>query len=304
MPNDMVEDETQGGTTCDEFSRESIVGLFLTLAFCLLTQPPGNLLYRAPAARSNRKCHIVGVTLLRLNPLCCFGEAILIFACLGRTVWKTQAEGRGLKFTFTSGRAGHRASISVSTGKLKARLRTSATALMLLRASVNFEEVERTLSQQNVPTEQAEGIQQPRQGSDEALTAALGHNVAAHGDILIDLATFTSVLTVILKLASTSLTRSIQAAAWFLVTGWAALHALLLIFHTTRIRSPHRQESAADILTELRLIRNDLDGPYPRWMIMCLGLCGYGYYGFFLWMLATSLAHGILGTLSQFQSLE
>jgi hypothetical protein len=63
-------------------------------------------------------------------------------------------------------------------------------------------------------TQLEEGSQLRQQALEEALLAALGKNVAAHGDDFIDFVTCVSVLTVVLKLASSSLPRGIQAVAW------------------------------------------------------------------------------------------
>ncbi|KAK5651128.1 hypothetical protein OQA88_13267, partial [Cercophora sp. LCS_1] len=120
--------------------------------------------------------------------------------------------------------------------------------------------------------------------SEYALASTLGKNVAAHGDIFIDLVTFASVFTVTLKLASSSLPRGIQTAAWILVAGWVALHALILIFHATNRQSLGQdQQAAADLMAEIRLVyKHPDDDRCPLWMMLAFGLGVYGYYGHFL----------------------
>ncbi|KAK0645390.1 hypothetical protein B0T16DRAFT_457429 [Cercophora newfieldiana] len=106
-----------------------------------------------------------------------------------------------------------------------------------------------------------------RQSSGGTLQSALGKNVAAHGDVFIDLVTFASVLTVILKFASSSLPRGIQVAA---------------CDDDDQSQTQEVEPSAAGLVKEIRFIRNKLDGMFPLLMMAVLGLAAYGYYGYFL----------------------
>ncbi|KAK3318969.1 hypothetical protein B0H66DRAFT_558500 [Apodospora peruviana] len=61
---------------CDEFTRANVVGVFITLVLCQLTQPSGSLYFRGH-----------GGFMWRLNPIVSFVEACIIFFHLGLAVW-------------------------------------------------------------------------------------------------------------------------------------------------------------------------------------------------------------------------
>ncbi|KAM7210741.1 hypothetical protein V8F06_013870 [Rhypophila decipiens] len=63
--------------SCDEFTRANLVGVFITLILCLLTQPSGSLYFRGH-----------GGFFWRINPIASFVEASIIFWYLGLAVWE------------------------------------------------------------------------------------------------------------------------------------------------------------------------------------------------------------------------
>ncbi|KAK4218621.1 hypothetical protein QBC37DRAFT_465503 [Rhypophila decipiens] len=63
--------------SCDEFTRANLVGVFITLILCLLTQPSGSLYFRGH-----------GGFFWRINPIASFVEASIISWYLGLAVWE------------------------------------------------------------------------------------------------------------------------------------------------------------------------------------------------------------------------
>ncbi|KAK0625833.1 hypothetical protein B0T14DRAFT_508643 [Immersiella caudata] len=117
------DDADSNGNT---FSRANLVGLFLTLSFCLLTQPPGSLLYPRPRTVLDS----ITSFFWRLNPLAIAIETLLVLVAFvdafGRWLWNGIA-----------GRSGE------SQGLLT-RLHITARALHLLRGHwiAKLEEIE------------------------------------------------------------------------------------------------------------------------------------------------------------------
>ncbi|KAM7203542.1 hypothetical protein V8F33_002162 [Rhypophila sp. PSN 637] len=63
--------------SCDEFTRANLVGVFITLILCLLTQPSGSLYFRGH-----------GGFFWRINPIASLVEASIIFWYLGLAIWE------------------------------------------------------------------------------------------------------------------------------------------------------------------------------------------------------------------------
>lgn len=83
---------------CDgPFSRPSVFGLFLTISFCLLTQPQGTLFF--PDLRKSRG---LGVALIRLYPPYSLAEAAVIIIYLIRSPWYAWREGHRPKLQVIS----------------------------------------------------------------------------------------------------------------------------------------------------------------------------------------------------------
>ena len=85
MTNNQSVPDSLTATSCssnNEFSLENVVGMFLTLSLCLLTQPYGSLFYSPP---HDDDCHTImpwTFVFWRLNPLACVSEAIVIYFTL------------------------------------------------------------------------------------------------------------------------------------------------------------------------------------------------------------------------------
>jgi len=96
------------------FSLANVFGVFLTLSFCLLTQPFGSLLYAKPAGVFGR----IVFFFWRLNPLACLAEAVLILYGLLDAIWMAIRNLHGAPTT----RVGFGESMHIT-----------ATAILLLR---------------------------------------------------------------------------------------------------------------------------------------------------------------------------
>jgi hypothetical protein len=87
-----TEDSAAEVPNSSPFTQANLVGLFLTLSLCLLTQPWGSLLYR-PLGRSRPWIVQFCFFLWRLNPIACVAEAVVIAICLMDTihsVWRRE----------------------------------------------------------------------------------------------------------------------------------------------------------------------------------------------------------------------
>lgn len=62
----------------NEFSVENVVGIFLTLSLCLLTQPYGSLFYNPPSSKSGQRLFFTW----RMNPLACIAETAVTIVSL------------------------------------------------------------------------------------------------------------------------------------------------------------------------------------------------------------------------------
>ncbi|KAM7210882.1 hypothetical protein V8F06_013724 [Rhypophila decipiens] len=78
--------------SCDEFTRANLVGVFITLILCLLTQPSGSLYYRGH-----------GGFFWRINPFASFVEASIIFWYLGLAVWDVVVKKKKGRFMVPGG---------------------------------------------------------------------------------------------------------------------------------------------------------------------------------------------------------
>jgi hypothetical protein len=339
------------------FGRGDVFGVFLTLAFCLLAQPYGSLVYR-------RSCGMFW----RLHPMLCATEALVIYYYLACTLSTPMARGRDW---FT-------------------RLHAGATALLLLRAAVDNKDreqlVQRLLSTSFLEVEGAELAVQQRTPEANALTSlaardaacstpasssaeravipnpdraveeadiaeayasalavsltsddhaentgiwhsgsvqppartladrmeaglgqhnppndkaavlreALGGNILAHREFLVDVATMISIVTILLKLAFTTMAWEIEVATWLMVAGWIAVQLVLLIAHRRELEDVEVRLA----IHIARRIDDELRNP-NRWL--CFGvfaiynaLYGYlSYLAFFRLSISVTCINGL-----------
>lgn len=273
------------------FSRPSAFGLFLTLAFCLLTQPQGSLLY-PPSSKAPG----LTLALLRLYPPYCLAETAVMIIYLTRSLWCAWGEGHRPKWQVTSANKWYQTRLSLNLGPFTPRIRMTAIALLSVRSREQAKLVAalraQTLSKETelaaTPHHSTRPGQATATGTDptpgtlprrrttkveegnlletsqsespreETIMSTVNPDVLAHGQLQVDVVTLVSVLTIMTKLAVSTLPGTIRFTAWPLVIGWIGLHAVLLIFHSGGDDGINSVDSAA-LIRELRTIEADLN---------------------------------------------
>ncbi|KAK1752208.1 hypothetical protein QBC47DRAFT_416686 [Echria macrotheca] len=217
----------------DQFKRENLVGMFLTLQLCQLTQPYGSLLF-----------HGVSGFFWRCNPIASLVEALIILWHLGVKAWKA---------------ARRRDPPAV----IVARLQETASGLLLLRGALSKDGtvgglLEKLISGSFLDAEMAEQQQQmedadtspsnveasrpprrtnsfpgfsPQTEKSRILREAFGSNVLAHRELRIDLFTGLTELFVLIKLLAVTGIGWFTAAGVFMFVGWTTVQALLVLLH-------------------------------------------------------------------------
>ncbi|KAN0101669.1 hypothetical protein V8E51_012179 [Hyaloscypha variabilis] len=235
----------------NNFTRASMIGMFVALQLCQITQPYGSLLFRGS-----------GGAFWRCNPISSFTEACIIYFYLGRNVFRTWRRGNG---------------------KVMEELQLVAGGLLLLRASNADEDAEGLLDElltgsllEPVQDERVESgapestssevdigdasivsistgatpstvSWQPSLESGNAsqannrtstskvahiLHAAFGNNALARRDFRIDLVTAFTELCVIVKMFAIRGNGWFSAAGMLLILGWIAVQNLLIVLHS------------------------------------------------------------------------
>ncbi|KAK0750140.1 hypothetical protein B0T18DRAFT_122376 [Schizothecium vesticola] len=275
---------------CDAtFARPSAFGLFLTLTFCLLTQPQGTLLYPSPS-----KPHGLTLALLRLYPPYCLTETAVIIKYLTRSMWCAWRDGHRPKLQATSTNKWYQTRLSLNLRPCTSQIRMTAAALLsvrsgkqatllaTLRAQTPSQEVELGTTphyttrpgqatttgtdptpgtlprRRNTYLEEGTTLGTSEAPRDETIISAVDPNVLAHRQILVYVVAFFSVLTIMAKLAFSTLPWTIRFTAWPLVVGWMGLHALPFIFHSGGDNGINSLEPAA-LVRELRMIEAELN---------------------------------------------
>jgi hypothetical protein len=286
---------------CDAtFSRPSAFGLFLTLAFCMLTQPQGTLLYASPSKPPG-----LTTALLRLYPPYCLAETAVIFVYLTRSLWCALRDGHGPKLQVISTNKWYQKRLSLNLRPFTSQIRMTAVALLSFRSSkqatllatlraqapsqgtelaatphwhhttqpgqantTGANPTPGTLSRRRT-TNLEEGISlgTSEAAREETIISTVGPDVLAHGQVLVDVVTFISVLAIMAKLAFSTLPTAIRFTAWPLVAGWMGLHAVLLIFHSGGEDGINALESTA-LIRELRMIEAIRQTAHRGFMVM------------------------------------
>jgi hypothetical protein len=293
MPSVTPPAVTDGG---NQFTRLNVIGMFLTLQLCQLTQPYGSLLFRG-----------VSGYFWRCNPISSFVEACIIFWHLGVVIIQSWKEGRPT---------------------MRKRLQETSAGLLLLRGAIGKDDVSGLMQklmtgsfldkEEEVDTPvpdtsqtssnrqeeaTATGIQsntpQPvsRQPTLEAnrastrtntmpafhpdseksriLREAFGSNALAHKELRIDLFTAFTEITIFIKLVTISGNGWFTGAGIFLVFGWWSVHILLVLFH---LREMDEIEMAAAVRIA-RIINAELKEQAFGWnsLFVVLHLPFFGY---------------------------
>ncbi|KAE9369354.1 hypothetical protein N431DRAFT_427518 [Stipitochalara longipes BDJ] len=284
--------------TGNNFTRTSMIGMFIALQLCQLTQPYGSILFRDG-----------GGSFWRCNPISSFTEACIIFFYLGRNIFHTWRRGRG---------------------EIMQGLQLIAGALLLLRAANADEDAEGLLDElltgnllDSAQDEHGEISGAPESTSREAdigdtsivsmstgatpstiswqpslesgnvsqannhastskighiLHAAFGNNALARRDFRIDLFTAFTEVCVIIKMLAIRGNGWFSAAGMLLVLGWIAVQNLLIVLHA-------REMEESEMIDTVRMTAR-LDKDLLQWewwwdtffLVLHLPFFGYPCY--------------------------
>lgn len=226
------------------FSRANVFGLFLTLAFCLLLQPYGSLLYMRPRSSSGR----VVFFFWRLNPLACFMESVLLAV----------AFFDGIHFALKRPLA--RQNHPLSSWK---HLRVTATAIQLLRAHgktldhwrvfVDNSQPAQTGSSNvtamsapgrsgshvsnahaNTPTKFAHATEERNStdiesgDSNQMIASGTGLNMSRRAELAMNVIGTLGTLIIIIRLASITFPLPFRLCASFMITSWVLVQLVYL----------------------------------------------------------------------------
>jgi len=188
--------------TGNQVSRASVFGVFLTLTLCLLAQPYGSFLYSQPESQTGS----LAFSLWRLNPLACTAESVAILYVFLRSWFHNPTVTKELE-----------------EPRLQVRkdVRLKAAALLLLRADKRSNG--RRIVNQLQPYSKC-GHQERAKLREEAFST----NAFTVRELWVTIATYVAMLTVIIKLAVSTLPWHISIWAWLLVSGWLVLQSLLV----------------------------------------------------------------------------
>jgi hypothetical protein len=239
--------------TGNPFTRYNVVGMFLTLQLCQLTQPSGSLLFPG-----------VDSFFWRCNPIASLTEALIILWHLTAALIRTARDG---------GFA------------IRKELQETASGLLLLRSAMGNDQVgglfqklmagsfldkdevrsepsndsdiedestasatttshqagtdghpapvlrQPTLEAQRQPQRSNKSSFDPQSEKSRILREAFGSNALAHRELRIDIITGLTEMLVMIKLLAVSGDSWFTAAGMFLIIGWTTVHLMLFLFH-------------------------------------------------------------------------
>jgi hypothetical protein len=290
----------------NQFSRANVVGMFVTLQLCQLTQPYGSLLFREASG-----------FFWRCNPLASLVEAlIIIWHLIGASV-RTWKEGKVAQRSWKNGwKAGWK------------ELQGAASGLLLLRGAVGDEEVRGLITRlmtgafddgddendvattttttttgrawpghdgQNRPPVSRqptlEAIRQPQHTNTastsdsqserpQILREAWGSNALAHKERRIGIITGLTEFFIFLKLITVTGIGWFTGAGMFLIVGWSVVQFLLFLLH---LREMEETEMVAAVRITRRL-NAQLKSQDFGWAILffALHLPFFGYAAYFV----------------------
>jgi len=294
----LADDPTTSTANGNNFTRASMIGMFIALQLCQLTQPFGSLLFRGG-----------GGSFWRCNPISSFTEACIIYFYLGRNVFFTLRRERG---------------------KVVQNLQLIAGALLLLRAANADEDAEGLLDElmtgsllERLQDEHTEISAIPEITTREAdigdtsivsmstgaapstfswqpslesgnttqisnhsptsriahiLHAAFGNNALARRDFRVDLFTAFTEVCVIIKMLAIRGNGWFNAAGMLLVLGWIAVQNLLIILHS---REMEEDEMIDTVRMTARLDKDLLEWEWwwdTFFLVLHLPFLGYPCY--------------------------
>ncbi|KAM7206091.1 hypothetical protein V8F20_002873 [Naviculisporaceae sp. PSN 640] len=283
--------------TSDEFSVQTVVGIFLTLALCLLTQPYGSLFYNPPPAGKSEAQHALFFP-WRLNPLACIAETVVILLSLFHAMRLAFQDSETLLPSISRKFPYYHAKTERSRN-WRRHWHLHAAALLIIRANPEgdkgdgvlerlmadslLENVEPGPGEELLPHLPRGGIREggpsggtggpdveqdveagllPHSGQDRLadLRKILGHSVLAHKEKWVDLVTSFSALVVTIKLAATTLPWTVRVPVAFFLASWSSVQLLLYLFHLGELD----ETSAPQIVKTIRLQRHNMANPATR----------------------------------------
>ena len=246
-----MDDSAPKANTQNEVSLPSIFGIFLTLWFCILTQPYGSLFWEQSDSPRGRAL----LFFWRLDPLACASEAAITLVILARRCYRII----------------RRPDPQDSTSQRRPLFRDvllTMSALFLCR--VHTRRDGSTDLVVRVPIRRAASVGSP---ADSTTEMSSGSDALRMREAVIAVATLLAMCTVIIKLAALAVPSYVHVWAWLTVTGWLAVQGLLLAHHSDK---PHitvlseRVESVSREFTQTMV--------QATRFVVCVGVSGYiGY---------------------------
>ncbi|KAI9866507.1 MAG: hypothetical protein M1813_001058 [Trichoglossum hirsutum] len=280
----------------NRFTRANVVGMFLTLQLCQLTQPYGSLLFRG-----------VSGFFWRCNPISSVVEACIIYWHLGAVVLQSWREGRSAILKRLQEVSGGLLLLRGAIGKddvgglmqklmvgsfldkeegVDAAMSHNSHTVSDGQEGVILTEMQSdtrpTVSRQptleaNRPPRRSNTLPayDPASEKSQILREAFGSNALAHKELRIDLFTAFTELTIFIKLIAVRGNGWFAAAGFFLTFGWSAVQTLLLLFH---LREMSKMEMAAAVRIA-RTVNAELEEQAGRWntLFIVLHLPFFGY---------------------------
>jgi hypothetical protein len=234
----------------NQVSRANVFGMFLTLSLCLLAQPYGSFLYSRPLSRISTFAFFIW----RLNPLACAAESVAILYVFLRS------------WLYIS---------SLETPPLRVRkvVQLKVAALLLLRTDKRSPGGNRILDQ--LPRFQESN----NLARTQLLTEVFSTNAFTIRELFITITTYVAMLTVIIKLAVSTLPWQISLWAWLLVFGWLVLQSLVVILQSSDLDD----DDFKHIIRGIHLARQYLGTPVLEVILSAVSLPAFGYIGHFIY---------------------
>ncbi|PNP75167.1 hypothetical protein FNYG_11493 [Fusarium nygamai] len=127
-PDTLEGEAGRKGSADNQFTHANLFGIYLTLVFCILTQPIGSLLMNMPSDAPKSLSARLGLFLLRfwrLNPIVCGAEGWLILVILGKRAVELSASKPLLRGD---------APLGLRFERLLDQMHVVATSLLIIRA--------------------------------------------------------------------------------------------------------------------------------------------------------------------------
>ncbi|KAH0537685.1 hypothetical protein FGG08_005550 [Glutinoglossum americanum] len=279
----------------NQFTRANVVGMFLTLQLCQLTQPYGSLLFRG-----------VSGFFWRCNPISSVVEACIIYWHLGAVVLRSWKEGRSAILKRLQEVSGGLLLLRGAIGKgdvggLMQKLMTGSfldkeegvdtvshnshtvpdgqegIILTEMQSDTRPSVSRRPTLEANRPPRGNNTLPacDPASEKSRVLREAFGSNALAHKEFRISLFTAFTELTIFIKLITVRGNGWFTSAGFFLIFGWSAVQTLLLLFH---LRGMDEMEMKAAVRIA-RTINAELKEQADRWnaLFIVLHLPFFGY---------------------------